>query len=102
MSYVPSRREIEIRRRIRLSVAALVYERLNDSVMSDAEFDRESLLVDLSIDTGNKRLDRFFRSNFTPYTGLWVHRHPEKIKLMTLWNTYYNKEARHGTANRSL
>ena len=33
----------EIRRRIRLSVAAYAYEVHNDSVMSDGEFDKECL-----------------------------------------------------------
>ncbi len=69
--------------------------------MSDEEFDRESRLVDLSIDTGNERLDSFFRSNFHTDTGMWVHKHPEKSKLAELWVSYFRKEASHAPTHRS-
>ena len=61
----------EIRRRIRLSVAAYAYEVHNDSVMSDGEFDKECLLVDLSVSTGNRKLDNFFKKNFGSDAGTW-------------------------------
>ncbi len=88
-----SRRETEIRRRIRLSIAAWAYEHFNESFMSDEEFDRESRLVDLSIDTGDGRMDKFFRANFNADTGMWVHKHPDKDKLNRLWVNYYRKAA---------
>ena len=55
-------KEVERRRRIRLSVAAYAYEVHDDSVMSDGEFDKECLLVDISQTTGNRKLDNFFKN----------------------------------------
>lgn len=69
--------EVETHRRMRLLIAAFAYERLNISIMSDHEFDMECLKVDLSIDTGNPRWDSWWRDNFDPSTGQWVHRHPD-------------------------
>lgn len=71
--------------RIRLAVAAYAYEVENDSIMSDAEFDRLSLEVDVSIKTGNRKLDNFFSKHFDPSTGQWVHKHPEKRKLRDIY-----------------
>lgn len=73
--------EVERRRRILLAVAAYAYEILNVSLMSDADFDEESLRVDLSIDTGNKRMDLWFRRNFQPHTGMWIRKHPDMAGL---------------------
>lgn len=75
--------------RIRLALAAYAYEYENDSIMSDAEFDKLSLEVDTSIRTGNRKLDKFFRDHFNPSTGQWVTRHPEKPKLKRLYQRYY-------------
>ncbi len=71
----------QIRARIRLAVAAYTYEFLNQSVMSDAEFDALSRTVDLSYNTGHEVLDRFFREEFHPDTGQWIHKHPELEKV---------------------
>ena len=79
----------EIRRRIKLSVAAYAYEVHDDSVMSDGEFDQQCLLVDTSVSTGNRKLDNFFKKYFDPSTGSWIHKHPEKRKLEHLYQTYY-------------
>lgn len=76
--------ERERHRRIKLSVAAFAYERLSVSLISDAEFDRLCLEVDLSIDTGNERMDKWWRENFDPSTGMWVARHPEQPRLEQL------------------
>ena len=75
--------------RIRLSVAAYAYEFEDTSVMSDGEFDKLSLEVDPKITTGNRKLDDFFRREFHPDTGQWVHKHPEKHKLKHIFNTYH-------------
>ena len=85
----PNISEEERRRRIRLSVAAYAYEVHNDSVMSDGEFDKECLLVDLSVSTGNRKLDNFFKKNFDPSTGSWIHKHPEKNKLEWTYQRVY-------------
>ena len=53
----------------------------SQSQISDADFDKQCLEVDLSIDTVNKELDSFFRKEFDPSTGQWIHKHPEKRKI---------------------
>jgi hypothetical protein len=92
MSIIQTSKEIERRRRIRLSVAAYAYEVHDNSVMSDGEFDKECLLVDTSVATGNRKLDNFFKKNFDPSTGSWIHKHPEKHKLEWIYQKYYLKE----------
>ena len=79
----------ETRNRIRLAVAAYAYECMNDSIMSDAEFDELSKRIDPSFKTGNRKLDSFFKKRFSADTGMWVHMHPEKHKLDYLYRTYY-------------
>lgn len=75
--------EIEKQRqlRIRLSLFAYAYEFLEVSMVSDAEFDRLSELVDFTIETGNEEMDKFFRENFEPCTGMWIQKHPHKERL---------------------
>ncbi len=82
----------EIRRRIKLSVAAYAYEVMDDSIMSDADFDEQCKLVDVSKSTGNKKIDNFFRNHFDASTGQWIHKHPEKHKLEWIYQKYYLKE----------
>jgi hypothetical protein len=81
--------EYQRRIRIRLAVAAWAYEFMNDSIMPDAEYDRLSLEVDSSIETGNKVLDRFFKEEFDPSTSLWVYKHPHKGKLKKLYYQFF-------------
>jgi len=79
----------EIRNRILVSVAAYAYEYLNAPIMSDSEFDALAQKIDLTQDTGNKKLDDFFKNNFNADTGLWIHKHPEKTRLKYLYEEYY-------------
>lgn len=79
----------QIRLRIRLSVAAYAYEICNDSIMSDSEFDQQSLLIDPSIETGNPKLDKFFKEEFDPSTGQWIHKHPELNGIVRIYKNYY-------------
>jgi hypothetical protein len=81
--------EKQIRLRIKLSIAAYAYEFNNDSIMSDSDFDKECLKVDVSMDTGNKKLDEFFRNEFDPSTGQWIHKHPETHLIKELYFKYY-------------
>lgn len=74
----------ETRRRIRVSVAAYAYEILGESIMSDGEFDDLCKQIDLSIATRRPDLDEWFRTNFEPHTGMWIHTHPEKSRLHQL------------------
>jgi hypothetical protein len=71
---------------------AFAYEFLNRSDVSDAVFDSECYKVDLSIDTGNPKMDKWFRENFEPHTGQWIHRHPELKKLQKYLGIRPHKE----------
>ena len=79
----------EIRNRIKLSVAAYAYEFLNDSIMSDHDFDQLSLQINPQEETGNKKMDNFFKKHFKPDTGMWIRVHPEIKKLEYLYEKYY-------------
>ncbi len=76
--------ETERRHRIQVAVWAYAYEFLNTSLVSDARFDETAKLLDVNVSTGNKKLDRFFKTHFADCTGQWVHKHPEKNKLARL------------------
>lgn len=54
--------------------------------MSDEEFDKLSYKINPSILTGHPVLDKFFQEEFKPYTGSWIHKHPELQKVK---ETYY-------------
>ena len=81
--------EIETRRRIRLSVWAYAYEFENETIVSDAKYDVESFQVNLNIETGRLDLDFWFRAMFTPDTGIWIHKHPELVKVRQLYERWY-------------
>ncbi len=83
--------EKEVRRRIKLSVAAYSYELLDETIMPDHEFDKMCLQVDLKVDTGNKKMDSYFKKNFDPSTGQWIRKHPELDKIADLYVRYYKK-----------
>jgi hypothetical protein len=85
--------EIERRCRIKASIAAYAYEFLADSIMEDHEFDQLCLEIDIQINTGNRKLDTFFKKEFNPATGYWVHQHPEKEKLKDLYERYYKNDS---------
>jgi hypothetical protein len=71
---------------------AFSYEFLARSDVSDAVFDAECYKVDLSVDTGNVKMDKWFRENFSPHTGQWIHNHPELKKLQKYLGIEPNKE----------
>jgi hypothetical protein len=83
--------EIQRRLRIKLCIAAYAYEFESVSIISDAEFDKMCLDVDLSVDTENKMLDDYFKKHFDPSTGQWIHSHPELSKVKGIYNKYYSK-----------
>lgn len=74
--YHRTRIEIERWRRIKLTVWAYAYEIANNPIATDEQFDRLAAQIDTTIITG--RLDDWWRQNFQPYTGMWIHNHPEK------------------------
>lgn len=73
--YYPTRIETERRKRIKLTVWAYAYEIANNPIATDEEFDRLAESIDTTINTG--RLDDWWRQNFQPHTGMWIHKHPE-------------------------
>jgi hypothetical protein len=91
MTYVPTEVEIERRDRIRLSLFAYAYEYEDDSLTSDAEYDILSYKINKNVETGNKLLDRFFKREFEPHTGQWIHKHPELSKLKAMYYVMKNK-----------
>jgi len=87
--YLPSLIELERRRRIRLSVFAYAYEFANDSLISDEVYDRISRLIDKTRKTGNKKLDKFFATQFESDTGMWIRKHPCLDGIKHLYETVY-------------
>lgn len=85
----PVKHNREIRRRIRVAVAAYAYEIAHDPIMSDAEFDSLAREIDPDEPTGNRKLDHFFMVHFDPSTGMWVHDHPEIGKLKHIYETIH-------------
>ena len=81
----------EIRNRIRLSVAAFAYEFMNDSIMSDEEYDELSKKINKNKDTGNQYLDNWFRLNFVPDSGMWIRTHPQLSRLNYFYKKFYKK-----------
>ena len=79
----------EIRNRIKLSVAAYAYEFKGDSIMSDHEYDELSRKINPNEKTGNDVMDKFFKTQFQPDTGMWIRWHPEVKKLDYLYNKFY-------------
>ena len=77
--------EVERRNRIRLTVAAYAYEMMDDLLMSDGEFDSLALKINPEMSTEHPVLDEFFRTEFAPHTGQWIHRHPELDKVDNLY-----------------
>nr|WP_319513385.1 hypothetical protein [uncultured Cohaesibacter sp.] len=85
-------KEVERRNRIRLTLAAYAYEFMSNSIMSDAEFDDLSKKINPNETTGKRTLDRFFRDEFHPDTGMWIRSHPELDKVHALYVRLYAKE----------
>ena len=81
--------ETERRNRIRLSVAAYAYEYKSDSIMSDGEYDELSKKIDVSIDTENEVLDKFFKEKFSPETGMWIREHPDISGLVHIYEKFW-------------
>lgn len=67
----------ERRSRIRIALAAWAYERYDDPILTDAEFDALAQSIRPEVPTGHPKLDRFFREKFNPSTGQWIYAHPE-------------------------
>jgi hypothetical protein len=84
--------ETERRNRIRLSVAAYAYEVHDDPIMSDSEFDDLANKINVQKTTGNEIMDDFFREEFSPHTGQWIHKHPNKLRLENIYTKYFSRK----------
>ena len=82
-------RFFEQKRRIRLSVYAYAYEFMDDSLVDDAEFDRLSQEIDLTIITGNEEMDSFFAREFIADSGMWIRRHPNLDRVREIYENFY-------------
>ena len=82
----------EIKNRIRLSIFAYAYEFMNDSLVDDAEFDRLSQEIDLTINTGNEEMDSFFAREFIADSGMWIRKHPNLKRVKELYENFYKTE----------
>lgn len=76
--------EQERRRRIQVAVWAYAYEIEGSPLVDDATYDSVCSQVNKNLDTGSKKYDAFFKDHFEPYTGMWVHRHPDLKGLKRL------------------
>lgn len=94
--------ELERRNRIRLAIAAYAYELDSNSIMSDAKFDDLCRKIEPNVTTVEKRhspevirrykkLDKFWREEFSPDTGQWIHKHPELARVRQIYYYYYKK-----------
>lgn len=79
----------EKQRRIKVAVAAYLYEVCDLTWISDAEFDALCLTVDVSQETGNPVMDQWFKDNFDPSTGMWVHIHPDQKGLHRIARSFF-------------
>ena len=82
-----SPRELEVRRRIQISVAAYAYEIENSPIMSDALFDWFAGNICKRMGTCHPIIDEFFVAHFSPMTGMWIHHHPELEGIERIFRT---------------
>lgn len=83
--------DAETRLRIKVALYAYAYEYESDALVSDAEFDDLCSKVNLDVNTRRPDLDKWFRAEFDPYTGQWIHNHPELHIIKRIYNSYYRK-----------
>ena len=62
--------------------------------MSDDNFDKLAKEINPEEKTGNRKLDNFFKKEFSDDTGMWIHRHPEKNKLEQIYLNYFKKKGK--------
>ena len=77
--------ELEVRRRIQVSVAAFAYEFENNPVMGDDLFDWFAGRICKRMGTCHPILDEFFLIHFSPMTGMWIHKHPDLIGIRRIY-----------------
>lgn len=83
--WVPSAIEVQRRKRINASLWAYAYEMLDAPIVSDAKFDETCRGIKPKVATGNVKMDRFFKEEFSEYTGGWIHKHPDLKGIKKLY-----------------
>lgn len=71
----------EINNRWQVSFAAYCYEVEANPIMTDAGYDKLALSVRPDFVTGQKKVDKFFKSSFDPYTSMWIYDHPDLVSF---------------------
>ena len=74
-----TKEEEQKRKRINIALWAYAYEVHNDSIVSDAMFDKVGREIDLTIKTGNPEMDKWFEGNYEDYEAD-LERRKEKSK----------------------
>jgi hypothetical protein len=92
-----SKVEKERRNRILLSVYAYSYELQSNSIISDGDYDKLSAMIDPSVSTGNKVMDKFFREKFEPHTGMWIRSHPDLLGINQLYMRMFQERHKNAT-----
>jgi hypothetical protein len=84
--------DTETRLRIKVALYAYTYEFESVPLVSDGEFDDLCSKINLEVSTRRPDLDKWFRDNFEPHTGQWIHKHPELEKLKHIYEEYYKHD----------
>lgn len=79
--------EIERRNRIRLCLYAYAYECTSHELVTDAEFDALAYSINPATSTGF--MDEWWRTEFKPYTGAWIHNHPDLDGMKRLFQRVF-------------
>lgn len=79
----------EVRKRIRVALAAYAYEVMAQPIMSDSEYDALAASVDLSVMTNRPDMDVWFILNFQPHTGQWIWKHPELVRIGEIYEQVF-------------
>lgn len=86
--------DAETRLRIKVALYAYSYEFQSVSLVSDGEFDALCYKVNLNQKTRRPDLDEWFRNNFEPHTGQWIHKHPELEKIKSIYERFHSGTSR--------
>lgn len=73
----PAEQQTKLRILILMAAYAYEFEPDEQPLCSDAEFDEACKMVDLSIKTSRPDIDRWFKENFDPSTGMWINDFPQ-------------------------
>lgn len=82
--------ERERRARIHVSVLAYAYEYHAHSIVPDSIYDQLARAVCPTVTTGHAALDQFFRTTYSPDTGMWIRSHPELSGIINIYDRYYS------------